>query len=217
LFLTLGRREKISARRSSKCIDRRRADSAVLPGNRAPAVLVLPREGGFPPLALVPFRELLQTAYVANSRISGRRAPEIIGTGMRRALGQNPGIWLCRRQSRFLVRFKPFIRNSSIRRRYRDGRLERRFFLPGALRPRIASRVKTSKRLAHQAEPHHWSVFESLQLFGLLSQRNCLSNVQKSSTFNHHPACVFGLRCTGYNFAETVQIEIEDLVIALPS
>jgi hypothetical protein len=65
--------------------------------------------------------------------------------------------------------------------------------------------------------PHHWSVFESLQLFGLLSQRNYLSNVQKSRMFNHHPACVFGLRCTGYNFAETVQIEIEDLVIALPS
>ena len=35
--------------------------------------------------------------------------------------------------------------------------------------------------------------------------------------FNHHPACVFGLRCTGYNFVETVQIEIDDLVIALPS
>jgi hypothetical protein len=35
--------------------------------------------------------------------------------------------------------------------------------------------------------------------------------------FNHHPACVFGLPCTGYYFAETVQIELEDLVIALPS
>ena len=34
--------------------------------------------------------------------------------------------------------------------------------------------------------------------------------------FNHHPACVFGLRCTGCNFAETIQIEIEGLVIALP-
>jgi len=35
--------------------------------------------------------------------------------------------------------------------------------------------------------------------------------------FNHHPACVFGLPCTGYDFAETVQIELEDLVIASPS
>jgi hypothetical protein len=35
--------------------------------------------------------------------------------------------------------------------------------------------------------------------------------------FNHHPACVFGLRRAGYNLAETVQIEIEDFVIALPS
>jgi hypothetical protein len=34
--------------------------------------------------------------------------------------------------------------------------------------------------------------------------------------FNRHPACVSGLGCRVHNFAEPVQIEIKDLVIALP-
>jgi hypothetical protein len=35
--------------------------------------------------------------------------------------------------------------------------------------------------------------------------------------FNHHPACVCGLSRAVHNFAEAVQLEFEDLVIASPS
>jgi hypothetical protein len=34
--------------------------------------------------------------------------------------------------------------------------------------------------------------------------------------FNHYPTRVFGLGRKGHNFAELVQIKVEDLVISLP-
>jgi hypothetical protein len=65
------------------------------------------------------------------------------------------------------------------------------------------------------------SLFGARQQFNKISaaillQWNFLSNAHKPTMFNRHPACVFGLGRSVHNSAEPVQIEIKDLVIALP-
>jgi hypothetical protein len=54
-------------------------------------------------------------------------------------------------------------------------------------------------------------------LFGLYRKGIASPAFHKARIFNHHPACVCGLRRAVHNFAEPVQLEFEDLVIASPS